>query len=53
MPKYEIDLGAWLILEAESEDEAFAIAHNAIDMLRTAVPEFDGEVAGVLEVYED
>lgn len=53
MAKYEVDLGAWLILEAESEDEAFAIAHNAIDMLRTAVPEFDGEVAGVEEREED
>ncbi len=52
MPKYEIDLSAWLIVEAESEDKAFAIGHNAIDKIRGLIPESDGEVAGVMD-WED
>ena len=52
MAKYEIDLGAWLIMEAESEDEAFAIGHNAIDKIRGLIPEFEAEVSGVTE-WED
>ncbi len=47
MPKYNVDLSTWLIVEAESEDEAFAIGHNAIDRIRGIISEFDGEVAGV------
>lgn len=52
MKKYEVDLSAWLTIEAESEDEAFAIGHNAIDKIRGVIPEFDGEVSGVSE-WED
>jgi hypothetical protein len=57
MGKYNVDLSAWLIVEAESEDEAFAIGHKAIDELRTLAERggkitFDGEVAGV-EDWED
>jgi hypothetical protein len=49
MPKYEIDLGAWLIVEAKDEDEAFAYGQGAIADIRDFMPEFDGEVAGVNE----
>jgi hypothetical protein len=47
MAKYNVDLSACLIVEAESEDEAFAIGHTVIDRVRGEIPEFDGEVAGV------
>lgn len=52
MTKYEVDLSAWLVIEAESEDEAFAIGHTVIDRIRAEIPEFDGEVAGVQEWEE-
>lgn len=52
MAKYEIDLSAWLIVEAKDEEEAFAIGHSAIADIRHELPEFDGEVAGVSE-WED
>lgn len=52
MPKYDVDLSAWLIVEADTEDDAFAIGHKAIDKIRELVPEFDGEVAGVTD-WED
>lgn len=58
MAKYEIDLSAWLIVEADSEEQAFAIGHQAISELHEKSKLggkvlFDGEVAGVLEVFED
>ena len=52
MAKYDVNLGAWLVVEAESEDEAFAIGHNAIDKIRGLVPEFEAEVRSLSE-WED
>lgn len=52
MPKYNVDLSTWLIVEAESEDEAFAIGVTVIDRIRGEIPELDGEVAGV-EDYDE
>lgn len=52
MAKYDVDLSAWLIVEAESQEDAFAIGHSAIDKIRGMMPEFDGEVAGVTD-WED
>lgn len=54
MTKYEVDLSAWLVVEAESEEEAFAIGHQAISELHDKSKLggkliFDGEVAGVSE----
>lgn len=58
MAKYEVDLSAWLIVEAGSEEEAFAIGHQAVSELHDKSKLggkliFDGEVVSVLEVYED
>lgn len=53
MKRYDIDLSAWLIVYAESEEEAFKIGHNAIADIREFMPEFDGEVSGVEEWQED
>lgn len=58
MAKYEVDLSAWLIVEADSEEEAFAIGHQAIAELHEKSKLggkvlFDGEVAGVEEYEED
>jgi hypothetical protein len=52
MAKYDVDLSSWIVVEASSEEEAFAIGHDAIDKIRNLIPEFDGEVAGVSE-WED
>lgn len=57
MAKYEVDLSAWLIVEAESEEEAFAIGHKAVTELHDKAKLggkiiFDGEVSGVSE-WED
>lgn len=55
MAKYEVDLTAWLIVEAESEEEAFAIGHQVIAELHDKSKSeggkiaFDGEVNGVSE----
>lgn len=58
MAKYEVDLSAWLIVEAKSEDEAFDIGQKAIAELHKKSKDggiliFDGEVAGVTESEED
>lgn len=55
MAKYEVDISAWLAVEAESEDEAFAIGHQVIAELHDRSKSeggkiaFDGEVNSVSE----
>jgi hypothetical protein len=58
MAKYEVDLSAWLIVEAKNEEEAFAVGHAIVDKMITKSKEagdhtFDGLVAGVTEYEED
>ena len=52
MATYEVDLSAWLTIEVDNEEEAFAIAHGAIDKIRNLIPEFDGEIVEIEEVED-
>lgn len=54
MPSYEIDAGMSFSIEANSEKEAFGIAHRVIADLHDTPPEdvndVDGEITGVEKI---
>jgi len=58
MTKYDVDLSTWFIVEANNEEEAFAIGHAVVDKMITQAREagnttLDGIVSGVAEYEED
>ena len=52
MPKYSVSISVWIEVEAETEEDAFAVGHNAVDAIREFVPYSDGEVESVTDWEE-
>mgnify|MGYP003662745444 CR=1 FL=1 len=50
--KYSVSLSVWINVEAETEEDAFAVGHRAVDTIRELVAYSDGEVHSVTEREE-